>query len=197
MLRRLFVKEAFEHIEEELKAIYKIFGIEEQKLKTKKQVATYSKSYDYTVEGTIRNHRFVLNLYQNPLKEETKKQQLELIIQCENPNWTTLVLQKKTIAKSDHKKTLDIEPIHQLKNVNLDKLILASNNNECLEELFDIAMGEKVTILNKIKFSSFVLERKRLYIKTAWLPDTFSKRQALIQLLDFAINLVEKIDGQE
>jgi hypothetical protein len=50
--------------------------------------------------------------------------------------------------------------------------------------------------MDEIKFSSFVLERKRLYVQMPWLPDDFSKRQALTQVLDFSISLVKKIDAQ-
>lgn len=195
MLHRLFVKESFEHIEEELRSIYQTLDIEEQQLKIRKKPATYSKPYNYTVEGSIREHHFVLSLHHTPLKVQEPKRQFEFILQCENPNWTTLVLQKKEALESNAKKILGIEPIPQLKNVNLDKLILESNNKGEVETLFDVSMGEKVAIMDTIKFSSFILERKRLYVQLPWLPDDFSKRQALIQLLDFSISLVEKIDA--
>jgi hypothetical protein len=197
MLRRLFVKETFEHIEEELRSIYQTLGIEDQQLKIRKKSATYSKPYSYTVEGSIREHRFVLSLNQTPLKVQELKQQFEFILQCENPNWTTLVFQKKEALESNAKKILGIEPISQLKNVNLDKLTLESNDKESMETLFDVSMGKKAAIMNTIKFSSFILERKRLYIQLPWVPDNFSKRQALIQLLDFSISLVEKIDVRD
>lgn len=197
MLRRLFVKEAFEHIEKELISVYQSLGIEERNLKIKKQPATYSKSYSYTVEGTIQAHRFVLSLHHSPLKDQEKKEQLELIIQCENPHWKTLLFRKKQTAKVKGKKILGLEPIRQLKNVNLDKLILESNDKEWTSDLFDVFIGQKATVLNQIKFSSFILERKRLYVQIAWLPDNFLKRQALTQLLDFSISLVEKVDQQE
>jgi len=197
MLRRLFVKETFEHIEEELKTIYQTLGIEEKKLKIKKQSATYSKPYTYTVEGTFNEHRFVLSLHQTPLKVEKLRQQLELILQCENPSWMTLVLRRKNALALNAKKTLGTTPITQLKNVNLDRLIVESSDQEYTKELFDVAMGKKAAIMDGIKFSSFVLERKRLYIQMPWLPDNFSKRQALIQLLDFSINLVKKIDARK
>lgn len=197
MLRRLFVKETFEHIEEELKAIYQALGIEEGTLKIKKQSATYSKPYEYTVEGMLQNHRFVLGLWQSPLKEQAHQQQLELIIQCENPKWTTLVLEKKNVLESTAKKILGIAPITPLKNVNLDRLILYSNDQEWTRALFDVAMGKKISIMDEIKFSSFVLERKRLHVKMPWLPDNFSKRQAFIQLLDFSIDFIKKVDARE
>lgn len=196
MLRRLFVKEAFEHIEKELISVYQQLGIEESTLKIKKQPATYSKPYSYIVEGTIRMHRFVLSLQHAPLKDQEQKQQLELIIQCENPHWRTLLLQKKNQTKAKGKKILGLETIRQLKNVNLDKLMLESNDKEWTEVLFDVGLGQKASILDEIKFSSFILERKRLYAQVSWLPDNFSKRQALTQLLDFSISLVEKVDQQ-
>ena len=178
MLRRLFVKEKFEHIEEELRFVYQFLGVEEQQLKVKKRPATYSKSYSYIAEGNIQGHHFVLSLYQAPLKVQELKQQLELIIQCENPNWMTLVLQKRNALELKAKKILGIERIPQLKNVNLDKLTVASSDQEWTEVLFDVSMGKKVAIMDEIKFSSFVLERKRLYVQMPWLPDNFSKRQA-------------------
>jgi hypothetical protein len=197
MLRRLFAKETFEHIEEELRSVYQALGVEEGMLKVKKQSATYSKPYSYVIEGSIQEHRFVLSLNQTPLKIEEAKQQLELILQCENPNWMTLVLRKKNALESTAKKTLGIEVIPQLKNVNLDKLIVESSDEEWTKGLFDVSMGKKVAIMDEIKFASFVLERKRLYVQMPWLPDNFSKRQALIQLLSFSISLVTKIDAQE
>ena len=56
MLRRLFVKETFEHIEEELRSVYQMLGIEGQLLKVKKQPATYSKPYSYIAEGRLQGH---------------------------------------------------------------------------------------------------------------------------------------------
>lgn len=197
MLRRLFVKETFEHIEEELRSVYQMLGVEEQLLKVKKQPATYSKPYSYIAEGRIQGHHFVLSLHHPPLKVEDLKQQLELIIQCENPKWMTLVLQKKNAPKLKAKKILGIAPISQLKNVNLDKLIIESSDEKWTEALFDVPLGKKIAIMDEIKFSSFVLERKRLYVQMPWLPDNFSKREALTQVLDFSINLVKKIDAQE
>lgn len=196
MLRRLFVKETFEHIEEELKSVYQMLGVEEELLKVKKQPATYSKPYSYIAEGSIEGHHFVLSLHHPPLKVEDLKQQLELIIQCKNPQWMTLVLRKKNAHESKDKKILGIAPIPQLKNVNLDKLIMESSDEEWAEALFDVPLGKKIAIMDEIKFSSFVLERKRLYVQMPWLPDNFSKRQALTQVLDFSIRLVKKIDAQ-
>lgn len=197
MLRRLFVKETFEHIEEELKSVYQMLGIEMPLLKVKKQPATYSKPYSYIAEGSIEGHHFVLSLHHSPLKVEQLKQQLEVILQCENPKWMTLLLRKKNASESKAKRTLGIEPISQLENVNLDKLMVESSNQEWTKALFDVPMGKKVAIMDEIKFSSFVLERKRLYVQMPWLPDDFSKRQALIRVLDFSISLVKKVDAQE
>jgi hypothetical protein len=197
MLRRLFVKEAFEHIEEELKAVYQMFGIEIATLKVKKQPATYSKPYNYVAEGSIEGHHFVLSLQHPPLKVEEAQRQLELIIQCENPNWMTFVLRKKNAPPSKTKKTLGIAAIPQLKNVNLDKLIVEASDEEWTKAFLDVPMGKKLAIMDEIKFSSFVLERKRLYVQMPWLPDDFSKRQALIQVLDFSISLVKKIDAPQ
>ncbi|MBL4649505.1 MAG: hypothetical protein JKY03_07215 [Aureispira sp.] len=95
MLRRLFVKKRFEHIEEELKSVYQMLGIETPLLKIKKQPATYSKPYSYIAEGSIQGHHFVLSLHHSALKVKEIKQQLELILQCENPDWMTLVFRKK------------------------------------------------------------------------------------------------------
>lgn len=197
MLRRLFIKETFEHIEEELRAIYKVFGIKDQTLKVKKQPATYSKSYNYVIEGNIEGHHFVLSLHQTALKVQETKQQLELIIQCENPNWMTFVLRKKNDLPSKTKKTLGTAPIPQLKNVNLEKLIVEASDPEWTKNSLDVPMGKKLAIMDDLKFSSFILERKRLYVQMPWLPEDFSKRQALIQVLDFSISLVKKIDAQE
>jgi hypothetical protein len=196
MLRRLFVKERFEHIEEELSAVYQMLGVEEQLLKVKKQPATYSKPYSYIAEGRLQGHHFVLSLHHSPLKVEDLKQQLELIIQCENPKWMTLVLRKKNAPESKAKKILGIAPIPRLKNVNSDKLMIESSDEKWTKALFDVPLGKKIAIMNEIKFSSFVLERKRLYVQMPWLPDDFSKRQALTQVLDFSISLVKKIDAQ-
>jgi len=194
MLHQLFAKETFEHIEEELRSVYQVLGIEAQGLKIKKQPATYSKSYNYIAEGSLQGHHFVLSLQHAALKVQDGKKQLELILQCENPNWMTLVLRKKNALESNTKKILGIEGITQLKNVNLDKLIVASSDKEWTEGLFDLSLGKKAVIMNEIKFSSFVLERKRLYVQMPWLPDDFSKRQALVQILDFSISLIKKID---
>lgn len=197
MLHRLFAKETFEHIETELKSVYQALGVEEGTLKVKKQAATYAKPYSYIAEGSIEGHRFVLSLSQTPLKVQELKQQLELIIQCENPNWATLIFRKKNALESAAKKTLGIEALPQLKNVNLDKLMVESSDQEWTEVLFDASMGKKAAIMDEIKFSSFVLERKRLYVQMPWLPEDFSTRQALIQVLDFSIRLVKKIDAPE
>ncbi|MBL4649506.1 MAG: hypothetical protein JKY03_07220 [Aureispira sp.] len=79
----------------------------------------------------------------------------------------------------------------------MDKLIIESSNEEWTKGLFDVPMGKKIAVMDEIKFSSFVLERKRLYVQMPWLPDDFSKRQALIRVLDFSISLVKKVDAQE
>ncbi|CAA6828863.1 MAG: Unknown protein [uncultured Aureispira sp.] len=194
MLRRLFVKETFEHIEEELRSVYQVLGIEAQELKVRKQAATYSKPYSYIAEGSLEGHHFVLSLRHTPLKVQDGKQQLELILQCENSDWRTLVFRKKNAPQSNTKKILGIEGMTQLKNVNLDKLIIESSDMDWTERLFDLSLGKKAAIMAEIKFSSFVLERKRLYIQMPWLPDDFSKRQALVQILDFSISLIKKID---
>lgn len=197
MLRRLFIKETFEHIEEELKSVYQMLGIEAQTLKVKKQPARYSKPYSYIAEGSMQGHHFVLSLHHPPLKTEEEKQQLELIIQCENPNWMTFVLRKKNVAESKTKKILGITAIPQLENVFLDKLIVEASDEERVKALLDVSMGKKIAIMEEIKFSSFVLERKRLYVQMPWLPDNFSKSQALIQVLDFSISLVKKVDASQ
>lgn len=197
MLRRLFVKETFEHIEEELKSVYQMLGIEVQTLKVKKQPARYSKPYSYIAEGNIQGHHFVLSLNHSALKVQEEKQQLELIIQCENPNWMTFVLRKKNETESRAKKILSIAAIPHLENVNLDQLIVEASDEAWAKSLLDTPMGKKTAIMEKIKFSSFVLERKRLYVQIPWLPDDFSKREALIQVLDFSISLVKKVDAPQ
>lgn len=191
MLYRLFAKEAFEPIEEALEYIYQKLGIQDEKLKVRKQIATYSKAYSYVIEGVLKRHRFVLSLHRSPLKERTIKEQLELIIQCENPNWVTLVLAK---GARGHQQKLGIEKIDRLKEEGLTEINLKSNQKDLVEQIFDDSICQQVQILEQINFSTFRLDKKRLYVQLSWLPDNLDKRDALLKIIELGINLVQKID---
>ncbi|BDS15290.1 hypothetical protein [Aureispira anguillae] len=189
MLYRLFAKEAFEPIEKELQNIYKTLGI--QDIKIKSQPATYYKAYTYVIEGQLKKHRFILSMHHSPLRESPAKKQLEFLIQCKNPNWVALVLHKN---EPRDKKLLGVEQIDVLKEYGLTKLLLESNESALVAPIFDAQMCEKIEILEQIKFSSFRLERNRLYVQVPWLPDNFNKRDALLQIIQASIHLAQQID---
>lgn len=190
MLRRLFAKEAFEVIEKELENVYQRFGIQHNNLKVKKQPATYSKPYNYIVEGHIENYSFVLSLHHSPLKERVNKKQLEFILHCDNPDWIALVFRKrKTITSKKMLEQIDVLEAH-----NLNKLIIEANNKELAKKIFDTKIYQQAAILEVIKFTTFSLERKRLYIQLPWLPDDFNKREFLAQLIELGKQIVKAVD---
>ena len=190
---KFFAKETFETIDLELDQVFLALGLSKSKLKIRKQTATYSKPYDYVVEGQLEGHRFVLSLHSSPLKERETKQQLELIIQCENPNWIAFELRQKEQAASQ-KKNLGMEVIRSLEVLNINDLVLECNERAFVEMVFDLPFCKQLIRLNELSFSTFKVERKRLYYKTTWLPNEANKSRLLMEAIRLGISLVQAID---
>lgn len=193
MLYRFFAKEKFEELDAEMEQFFQLLGLSMADLKVKKQPATYHNAYQLIVEGTFRKRRFVLSLHRSPLKVSAATEQLEVLFPCENPAWIALEFLKKS-NQAAIERHLDLDIIDSIPYLNEEDYLIASNNEATLKEIFDRVFSSRLEALALSDFVSFSLERQRLYYKVTSFPITTLRRNNLVDIFNFSIDLLQKID---
>lgn len=194
MLYRFFAKETFDSVDVVLTQVFEALELKFSDLKIKKQSATYSKPYQYIVEGALKGRHFILSLSSSALKEKAVKQQVELVWQCENPRWTIVDIYPKASSKEGQTMILDMELVSGLPLLTNHGLRIASNQQSFIEQAFDEDFCEELTQLARLNFTSLGIERKRLYYKGLDLPTDTAKGNALLKVIKIGMTLIEKID---
>lgn len=162
-------------------------------VKSRKKVATYSKPYSLTQETTFQGKHLILSLWHTPLKEK-KRVQLEVVMTIENPSWVYLDIQP-TNAPSKEKKTLDTIFIPFLESLNEVGIKVETNDKFLVLDTFDEGLCQRIIKANKIGFERLTIERQKIDLKTAWLPDSTSRVKELKQLIELLVQLATIVDN--
>ena len=192
MLFKFFAKENYGSVEKELNQVFRSLGLNDSDLKIKMQPATYFKPYKLVTEGTLKGHRFVLSMMSSELKNSQPRSGLEFMIHCENPSWLTFGLScNETNDFFESKLGMQKVEVDCLNSMNIS---VACNQKEFVSELFNGDFCNSVSLIADSEFSDFLIERKRLYFKTDWLPSDSQKSSMLKKSISFASSLLRKID---
>lgn len=190
-----FSKNDFQEVDFYLEAFFSSLGMTMSAVKSRKKVATYSKPYSLTQETTFQGKHLILSLWHTPLKEK-KRVQLEVVMTIENPSWVYLDIQP-TNAPSKEKKILDTIFIPFLECLNEVGIKVETNDKFLVLNTFDEELCQRITQANKIGFERLTVERQKIDLKTAWLPDSTSRVKQLKQLIELLVRLATIVDNAQ
>lgn len=186
MLNRFFAKETHADLNSVLANLLAHIGQDNSHWTIKQQDGTYQQAYSYIAQG----NGLTLSFYENALKEKGRVQKTELIVACENTPWLSILAQHPD-QKQVRKKRLDCSPLSN--NPAWRPWQLQSNQPALAEGLLD-TIHSYFSVFNLLDAVELVLERQRLYVQWAWLPDTFARQQQLQMTLDFGMALTQALD---
>lgn len=186
MLHRFFAKETHADLNSVLRSLLSHIGQDITQWNIKKQDGKYRQAYSYIAQGS----GLTLSFYENALKENVRVQKTELIVACENTPWLSILAHHPN-QKQVHKKRLDCSllaehPAWQPWQLQSNQPVLAAHLLHTLEPY--------LSVFQALDAVELVLERQRLYVQWAWLPDTAARQQQLQMTLDFAIALTQALD---
>jgi hypothetical protein len=186
MLHRFFAKETHADLNSVLPNLVAHIGEDISHWTIKQQDGKYQHAYSYIAQG----NGITLSFYENALKEKMRVQKTELIVACENPHWLSILAQHPD-QKQVQKKRLDCSPLS--KNPVWQPWHLQSNQPALAEDLLQ-TIPSYLSVFQLLDAVELVLERQRLYVQWAWLPDTAARQQQLQMILEFGIALTQALD---
>ncbi|MFK7797545.1 MAG: hypothetical protein AB8E82_08835 [Aureispira sp.] len=186
MLHRFFAKETHADLNSVLLTLLSHIGQDITQWNIKKQDGKYHQAYSYIAQG----NGLTLSFYENALKEKIRIQKTELIIACENIPWLS-ILAEHSNQKTTHKKRLDCHllaehPAWQPWQLQSNQPVLAAHLLHTIDPY--------LSVFQSLDAVELVLERQRLYVRWAWLPNTSARQQQLQMTLDFARALTQALD---
>ena len=192
MLFKFFAKENYGSVRKELHQVFHSLGLKDSDIKIKMQPATYFKPYKLVAEGKLKGHRFVLSMVSSELKIPTPQSKLEFIIHCENPSWLAFGISLNG-GEGIFESKLDMQKV-AVDCLDNKSISVACNQKEFVLDLFKGDFCNNISLVSDSKFSDFLIERKRLYFKTDWLPTNSQKSIMLKNSISFASALIGKVD---